>query len=159
VIGNAAADLRTELIIRVHPTEDIGFYRGEIEPLIPSGAASPITYSQGGSLDELLARSAVAVTHGSTAFMECIQSGVPVVSFDWHDFSYKQRVRRTGAFNFAADLHDLRNMVIRGVEGTLPPFSGSIEQFSESTDGVALRRELADMIHASTPIYNQKVAQ
>ena len=158
VTCSAAADLQTELIIRVHPNEDIGFYRGQIAPMVSSDAASSITYSQGGSLDELLARSAVAITHGSTAFMECIQFGVPIVSYDWHDFSYKQRIRQTNAFNFAANLHDLRTLVIHGVEGTLPSFSGGIDQFAENTDGDALRRNLAIMIRADRPICGQRLA-
>lgn len=138
-----------ELIIRVHPLENIGFYRRRIGSLNGTGGrALSVTYSQGGSLDDVLSRSAVAVTYSSTAFLDCLRWQVPIVSFDWHDFSYKQRIREHGVFYFAASLSALEELVARALSGGLPPYREGVEPFLASTSAEELKGEIAAMLDA-----------
>jgi hypothetical protein len=136
-----------ELIIRVHPLEDKNFYRRRIATLLPSsGDVQLITYSQDDGLDDVLARSAVAVTFSSTTFLDCLRWQVPIVSFDWHDFSYKNRIRDHGVFQFAGSLAELEDLVVRALSGDLPPFRDGVEPFLASTSAEELTREIGRMI-------------
>ena len=90
VLIKTAASLEAELIIRVHPLERVAEYRTRLDKLCGAEIERPIlTFSQGSELESLLSRAAVAVMFSSTVFLDCIKIGVPIVSFDWHHFSYK----------------------------------------------------------------------
>lgn len=145
-----AAKSGAELIVRVHPIERVGYYRHRIDGAMTGVAKTQkVTYSQGGSLDSLLARSAVAVTFSSTAFLDCLRWQIPIVSFGWHDFEYKESIRDRGVFHFADDLCELSDLVLRAISGTLPPFRHGIEPFLASTPEAQLRREIEHMISAA----------
>ena len=149
-----ALERSVELIVRVHPLENIGFYRRRIQTLLPSRErAHFITYSRGGSLDALLARSAVAVTYSSTAFLDCLRWQVPIVSFNWHDFTYKERIRDRGVFYFAESLAELEELVLRGLSGGLAPYRDGVEPFLASTPKTELTRELERMV-STEPLAN-----
>ncbi len=147
VLIEQAVAARRELIVRVHPLEDIGAYRGRIEAHVARGGTAPaVTYSQGGSLEPLLARAAVAVTYSSTVFLECLRWQVPIVSFDWHDFGYKDAIRDYDVFHFATSLSELGEMVARGLAGALPPARCDSEPFAAATPEAELARQFEAML-------------
>jgi hypothetical protein len=139
----AAFETNTELIIRVHPLESLGTYKAKVRELSSTSATlAKVTFSQGASLDPILERSAVAVTFASTAFLDCLRHRVPVVSFRWHDFSFRRQLEQHGVFHFAGSLAELRQIVQRAIHGDLPPFAGDIGPFLASTPADELRRGL-----------------
>jgi hypothetical protein len=147
VLLQCALNQCAELIIRVHPLERVGFYRGRIESIL-SGKERTISiiYSQGGSLDALLARSAVAVTYSSTVFLDCISRGVPIVSFDWHHFSYKRQIEKYGMFHFAKNLAHLRELLTGALHGSLQRYIGTTEPFMANSSEEELRTSIADAV-------------
>ncbi|MGH6846059.1 MAG: hypothetical protein ACREC0_01075 [Methylocella sp.] len=143
----AALETNAELIIRVHPLESLRAYQAKVRELNSTSATFPkVTFSQGASLDPILERSAVAVTFASTAFLDCLRHRVPVVSFRWHDFSFKRQLEEHGVFHLAASLAELRQIVQRAILGDLPPFAGDIEPFLASTPVGELRQGLRSCI-------------
>jgi hypothetical protein len=147
VLLQCALNQCAELIIRVHPLERVGLYRGRIES-IGSGKERviPIIYSQGGSLDALLARSAVAVTYSSTVFLDCIRRGIPIVSFDWHHFSYKRQIEKYGMFHFAQNLAHLRELLTGTLQGSVQGYVGTTEPFMADSSEEELRAGIADAV-------------
>lgn len=138
----ACEDELAELVIRVHPLEQIGTYESVMHRLSREKSGICVSYSQGGDLDELLQHAAVAVMFSSTAFMDCLRHRVPIVSFNWHDFSYKRQVAESGVFHFCESLADLRKIVRDAVRGELPSCSSSITPFLESTAEVEIREKI-----------------
>ena len=137
---HVASEMKTELIVRVHPLEPIFAYERAVREMSSELADVKVTYSQGSSLEPLLARSAVAVTFASTAFLDCLRRHVPIVSFDWHDFSYRRQLEKHGVFHFAGSLAELRQLARRAVLGDLAAFSGD--------DSALLNRTPADeLVH------------
>jgi len=135
-----------ELIIRVHPLEEISLYRGKISQWVQNGGLQvTVTYSQGPGLDELLSRAAVAVTYCSTVFLDCLRRQVPIVSFGWHDFSYKRQIEAHGVFYFAEDLAGLSRLIARGLQGDLPAYAQSTQPFLADTSDTMLRDQLSKL--------------
>ena len=65
-----AASERVELVIRVHPLEQVAEYRVRLETLFGKTLDGvDVTFSQGSGLHSVLSRAAVAVTYSSTAFL------------------------------------------------------------------------------------------
>lgn len=148
-----AAKRGRELIVRVHPLEEIGFYQCKISQWVQTGGLQvTVTYSQGPGLDELLNRAAVAVTYCSTVFLDCLRHRVPIVSFGWHDFSYKRQIEAHGVFHFAEDLAGLSRLIERGVEGDLTAYTQSTKPFLAYTPDNVLRDQLAKLSKSATPL-------
>jgi hypothetical protein len=125
-----AASERVELVIRVHPLEQVAEYRVRLETLFGKTLDGiDVTFSQGSGLHSVLSRTAVAVTYSSTVFLDCIKLGVPIVSFDWHHFSYKQQIKEYGVFRFAQSLAHLRELLTEALRGSLQGYRGTIEPF------------------------------
>ena len=129
--------------------EKIGTYESAIQRLTAEGAAGvQVTFSQGPGLDDLLARSAVAVTFCSTVFLDCLRHRVPIISFGWHDFSYKSQMEDYGVFHFCESLEDLQRLIHRALPGNLPEFSASVAPFLANTPDVELRGALRRLASA-----------
>ena len=129
-----AYEQKCELIVRVHPLEHIGYYRKIMDRLMQNDRDElKLTYSQGAGLDSLLERSAVAVMYCSTIFLDCLQYRIPIVSFGWYDFSYKQHIKEYGAFYFAGCLAELREFLKKSLKGELMPFSRNTIPFLART--------------------------
>jgi hypothetical protein len=108
------------LVVRVHPMETIGYYLKMVEKLSSDlNLRVNVEYSQGPGLTAILENTSVAVTYSSTVFLDCLRLGIPIVSFDWHDFAYKSLIQQHGIFNFAKDLSDLEKLIREGAEGRL----------------------------------------
>jgi hypothetical protein len=109
------------LIVRVHPMETVGYYRAMVERVSAElKLPMQVEYSQGAGLDSVLANTAVAVTYSSTVFLDCLRHGIPIISFDWHDFAYKSLIEQHKVFYFARDLADLESLAERALNGELP---------------------------------------
>jgi hypothetical protein len=129
----SAAETKRSLVIRVHPLDSVFHYRQLVKRLLERLNPRPdVSYSQGPGLEEALRNSSVAVLHFSTAFLDCIRLGIPIVSFDWHRFPFKEQYKDQGIFQFAADLADLKRLVALGTAGSLP-VRAEIGQFLRPT--------------------------
>lgn len=144
VLVAAACEAGRELVIRVHPLERVADYRRRIGSILAGMAIAPaVSYSQGPGLDGVLHPAAVAVTFSSTVFLDCLRLRVPIVSFAWHDFSYRRQIEQWGVFRFAHDLADLKLLIADGLAGRLKPFAKSTEPFLAATPDGVLRADLA----------------
>jgi hypothetical protein len=142
-----AASERVELVIRVHPLEQVAEYRVRLKTLCGKTLDGvDVTFSQGPGLHSVLSRAAVAVTYSSTVFLDCIKLGVPIVSFDWHHFSYKRQVEKYGAFHFAQSLAHLRELLTEALRGSLQAYRGAIEPFLANSSAEEIRAGLAQAV-------------
>jgi hypothetical protein len=142
-----AASERVELVIRVHPLEQVSEYRVRLKTLFGKMLDGvDVTFSQGSGLHSVLSRAAVAVTYSSTAFLDCIKLGVPIVSFDWHHFSYKRQIEKYGVFHFAQNLAHLRQLLTEALRGSLPGYRGTIEPFLANSTAAEIRTGLDQAI-------------
>ncbi len=144
LVGTAAAQ-RVELIIRVHPLERVAEYQVRLEKLFGRALDGvEVTFSQGSELHSALSRAAVAVTYASTVFLDCIRQGVPIVSFDWHHFSYKRQIEKYGVFHFAQSLAHLRELLTEALGGSsLKGYIGTTEPFLANTSEAELKAGIA----------------
>lgn len=143
----AGFEFGAEVIIRVHPLECLGAYQMAVSELACKEVMKRnVVYSQGGVMDALLEKAAVAVTFSSTTFLDCLRFRVPVVSFDWHDFDYKQQIDNHGVFNFCRTLDELKTMVVRAVQGQLPAYMAATETFLASMSDDEVRARIGELV-------------
>lgn len=144
-----AESIQRELVIRVHPLENVGMYRQVVAELGRHHALdiSYVRYSFGAGLDEVVRDSAVAVTFCSTVFLDCLRYKVPVVSFGWHDFSFREQVEKERVFHFAESLEDLKRLVVEALHGALPCFSGKTQPFLDPTDENQIHDFFSRVVH------------
>jgi hypothetical protein len=137
--ASAAFEAKRRLVIRTHPRDSAKSYRQALDRICSELKISPeIIFSSGPGLEEAIHNSAVVLLYFSTVFLDCLRLGVPVVSPDWHDFAFKDMVRKHGVFHFARDLRDLRNLLSEGLAHKLPA-SSSYGQFLAETPTNSLR--------------------
>jgi hypothetical protein len=118
------------LVIRVHPMERIETYERAVDKLRKElGIGANVSYSQGVGVDEVFARSCVAVLYFSTMFLDCLRHKIPVISFGWHWFPNKRQFEEEGIFNFASDLRHFESLLWQGIEGKLPQTRTGLEEF------------------------------
>lgn len=128
------AELPANLVIRVHPREKIINYKNKINKMMRSMTSTPkIIYSQGGDLDELLSGAAAVVMFASTLFLDCIKHQVPIISFNWHHFSFKHKLKSFPIFHFAEDLSNLRYLITQAIHGNLVSSTINADFFFENT--------------------------
>jgi len=142
----ASHSCRRRLVIRVHPLERILFYQrlvSEIEKELE--LHTDIAYSQGPGVEDVLARSCVAVLYFSTMFLDCLRHGIPIVSFGWHWFPNKGQFEEAGIFNFASDLADLEHLVRKGTEDKLRLRRDGLEDFLAPTQPEEISRVLREL--------------
>jgi len=143
----ACREGRADLVIRVHPMEQVGTYESVVQRLAALGGEEvKVSYSQGAGLDDLLQRSSVAVTFSSTAFLDCLRHGVPIVSFGWHDFSYKRQIAEYGVFHFCESLAELGQLVQKVLQGELPAFASSTAPFLANTPEAELKGQIQRLL-------------
>jgi len=118
------------LVIRVHPMEKISTYQRLVAGLVSDlGFGVDVQYSQGPGIQEILARSSVAVLYFSTMFLDCLRYGIPIISFGWHWFPNRRQFEEEGIFNFASDLKNFEELIAQGVAGKLNVRRMGIEEF------------------------------
>lgn len=139
------------LVIRVHPLEQVGTYESLVQRLVAQGGEEvKVSYSQGAGLDDLLRRSSVAVTFSSTAFLDCLRHNVPIISFEWHDFSYKRQIAEYGVFHFCESLTELGQLVQKALQGKLPAFMSATTPFLANTSEAELKERIQHLLGART---------
>ena len=121
VCVRAASESKRTLVIRIHPRESSATYHQVLERLAHEGFRADVQFSQGPGLDAVISNAAVAVLYSSTVFLDCLRLGVPIVSFDWHDFAYKDQLKRHGVFAFADSLSHFHALLLDGISGKLAP--------------------------------------
>jgi len=142
-----ADERERELIVRVHPMEKMGDYRRRVGLLTSDRApGAAVSFSQGGRMEDVLARSAVAVTFSSSAFLDCLRWQVPVVTFGWHDFEYRKAIAAQDVFHFARSRAELKRLVLSALDGKLPVFANSAEPFAAQMPADTLRRAFTAMV-------------
>ena len=143
---NVAAAHKTKLLVRVHPMESVDYYRAKIEKLgSGANASAEVQFSHGPGLEEAVRNACVAVTYCSTVFLDCLRAGVPIVSFGWHDFSFKQKIGDRRVFHYAQSLAKLEALVGAAIKGKLHSHSGDEEPFLAATGEAELRKAFARM--------------
>lgn len=141
---SAAAAHRTGLLVRVHPMETVDYYRRRLSKLNRGASGGvDVRFSHGPGLEQAVRDACVAVTYCSTVFLDCLRAGVPIVSFEWHDFSFKRQIGGYRVFHYAQSLADLEELVGRAIMGKLRPRTGSMEPFLANSSEVELRKGFA----------------
>ena len=131
----------------MHPLEQVAEYRVRLKTLFGKTLDGlDVTFSQGSELHSVLSRAAVAVAYSSTVFLDCIKLGIPIVSFDWHHFSYKRQIEKYGVFHFAKNLAHLRELLTEALRGSLQAYRGTIEPFLVNSSAEEIRAGLAQAI-------------
>ncbi len=149
VLLGAVRDCGAELVVRVHPQEQVGPYRTRVGRLHEGGdVQGRVLFSQGGAMGEVLGGASAVVTYSSTAFLDCIRRRVPVISFGWHDFAYRSLIERHGVFQLCSGFAELEKLAVMALREGLPPFSGDIELIDEETPDEVLRRDLRQILGA-----------
>ena len=142
---------QADLIIRVHPMEQVGTYESVMQRLTQeSEVGVNVSYSLGPGLDDLIRRAAVAVTFASTAFLDCLRHRVPIVSFGWHDFSYKRQIAKYGVFHFCASLAELGQLVRKAVQGELPAYASATTPLLANTSEEELKEQIRQLLGPQT---------
>ncbi|MDD2580810.1 MAG: hypothetical protein PHR66_02335 [Desulfuromonadaceae bacterium] len=145
---------KMKLVVRVHPSETVGYYQQIVSRLISELSLRDVRveYSHGPGLEQLVRESAVAVTYCSTVFLDCLREGIPLISFGWHDFSFKKQIEAVKVFHFADTLEELRSLVADGAKGKLAAFAGSVEPFLAGTRQEELESFFANAISGKLKI-------
>jgi hypothetical protein len=137
--ATAAFENKRRLIIRIHPRDSAEPYRHSFARVCAKlGFAPEVEFPSGPGLEEAIRNSAVALLYSSTVFLDCLRLGVPIVSLGWHDFAFREMIKKHGVFQFANDLKHLRKLLSAGLEHKLP-VSTSYEQFLAPTTPEELR--------------------
>jgi hypothetical protein len=134
------------LVIRVHPLEKISFYQSLVQGLQQTpGAGVEVVYSQGPGVEDVLARSCVAVLYFSTMFLDCLRHGIPMISFAWHWFPNKRHYEEEGIFNFVRSLSELEELLGKGIAGKLRSRRSGLEHFLAATRPQEISHLLAQL--------------
>jgi hypothetical protein len=129
------------LTIRVHPMESVAAYREAVAELQKDpGLRAEVRYSQGPGVEEVLARSCVAILFFSTMFLDCLRHGIPIVSFGWHWFPNKAQFDAERIFNFASSLRHFERLIEQGINGELEVRRAGLEEFLAPSDPEELKR-------------------
>jgi hypothetical protein len=138
-VATAAFENKRRMVIRVHPRDSSEPYKKAFTRVSAKlGFAPEVNFSSGPGLEDLIRNSAVALLYSSTVFLDCLRLGVPIVSPDWHDFAFKEMLRKHRVFEFANDLKDMKRLLSEGLQHKLF-VSSSYEQFLAPTTPEELR--------------------
>ncbi len=109
-----------ELVIRVHPLEKIIDYKLLVDSILKNTMYKcNIHYHQGNGLHELLKNTAAVVMLHSTVFLDCLKHQVPIISFNWHQFGWKETIKPYEIFFFAENLSHLAALILQAHQGKL----------------------------------------
>ena len=139
---------KVTLAIQVHPLEEVGQYKKLIAAVLqePGKMRPQINFHQGPGLEAQVANAAVAITFASTAFLDCLRYQIPIVSFEWHDFSYKHQLAENQVFYFATSLMHMESLIMQALQNMLLPYTKSTLPFLADTSAEALETGLARLV-------------
>ncbi len=148
-VARAVAKTDATLVVRVHPAEKVGVYRQMLARVAGADfARTRAQFSQGGSAAPVVKGACAAVNFYSTVFLDCLAQQVPVISYDWYDFTEKKLLAEEGVFHFATDLADLRRLVTTAIAGKLPAFEKDVEPFLARTDPAEAAASFAQIFYS-----------
>ena len=147
----SAHQLNTSLIVRVHPAESVRRYQQIVERTQHEEVLQvSVSYSQGGSLEELMTMSKVAVLFYSTVMLDCMRYSVPTISLGWADYSIRRMIDEAGTVHMARDLKDLSSLVEQAVKGELPSSIDRVSYFLDTTSPSQIRETFSSIAASST---------
>lgn len=98
------------IIVRVHPVDRIQTWRSAW--IRYAGTLPPqVRFDKGGSLKPVLRETDVAIMFFSTVFLNCLASGIPVVSLGWYPFMWREALEREGVIHFADSIEEAFQLV------------------------------------------------
>lgn len=100
------------VMIRPHPRDSVETWRRAIARW---GIPSNLELDVGGSLDEVLGRTRVAVTVSSTVLLECLRHGIPVVSLDFFPVAWRGMLSREGALALGSSSQEAAALALDAV--------------------------------------------
>jgi len=107
--------------VQVHPMDRINTWRTAWIKYAGTLPAS-VRFDKGGSLEPVLRETDVAIMFFSTVFLNCIASGIPVVSLGWYPFMWREALEREGLIHFADSLDEAWELVL-GLSSQSPSIS------------------------------------
>lgn len=138
-----------KLIIRVHPREKITDYKIKISRILQKNPLQVnISYSQGNNLETILQEAAVVVMLVSTIFLDCIQYKIPIISFDWYNFSFKEKLKSLSVVYFAENLKDFSALLLKAIHGNLELTTQESNFFLASTPSQVINEKLNSLINS-----------
>lgn len=106
--------------VRVHPADHTATWReawkrhcGHVPP--------DVYFDKGGSLERVLARTDVGLVFFSTVFLNCIASGIPVVSLGWYPLVWRGRLERKNLIHFVDSLEEAMTVIERLAQEPVVP--------------------------------------
>jgi aminopeptidase-like protein len=139
--------LSVDLVIRVHPLERIVDFQNIMNKISNELSVKiAIKYDQGGDLDALLERALAVIMVKSTVFLDCIKHNVPVISFDWCDYWFKERIKSYNIFHFTKNLADFEQTVIEAGCGNLKASMNNPELILGKTHEREIESTVAAMV-------------
>ncbi|OGT39857.1 MAG: hypothetical protein A3E81_01675 [Gammaproteobacteria bacterium RIFCSPHIGHO2_12_FULL_36_30] len=135
-IAREVAVAGAKLIIRFHPLDHITLHRNHIKKLYKNNMIDvQVEYNYKENISDLLNGAAAAIMYFSTVFMDCVKSGIPVISYDWLHFPLKKHIAPHEIFNFAKNLQELRTLIRKALSSELLPSNIDKKLFlCETTD-------------------------
>ncbi len=116
---------RARVTVRLHPMDRVETWSSAwsrwIGP-VPSG----LRFQKGGSLEPLLADTDVAIMFSSTVFLNCLASGIPVISLGWYPFMWRRELEAEGLVHYADDPEEVLALV--SDLGRAPPAPTGIDR-------------------------------
>ncbi len=98
------------ITVRVHPADRIETWRKawiDNTGAVPSG----VRFEKGGPLEAVLQETDVALMFLSTVFLNCVASGILVISLGWYPFIWREALEREGLIHFADSLEEVLALV------------------------------------------------
>jgi hypothetical protein len=89
--------------VRVHPADRIEAYQHAWREHCGRLPAR-VSFEKGGSLEPVLAKTDVAMMAFSTVFLNCLASGIPIISTGWYPFMWQAQLQAGGYIHLADSL-------------------------------------------------------
>lgn len=148
-IAQAVVAENAKLIIRFHPLDQVGLHIQHINNFYKKHAIDiDIEYSYKGSVPSLLSGASAAIMFFSTVFMDCLSLNIPIISFQWIDFSLKDAIQKYEFFNFANNLSELRILVKRALSNELKPVYVNKKLFLAETNEAEAKAVLQKIVQS-----------
>src|SRR5262249_48025480 len=96
--------------VRVHPRDRIVDWQAAFARA-GSAVAADIEFENAPPLEQVLAKTDVALMFSSTVFLDCVARGIPVVSLGWYPGQWRQALERTRAIQFARSIEQAVTLV------------------------------------------------
>lgn len=110
-----STQMNCDVTLRFHPRENPGDMTERWQALYGAIPAN-VEFSKNEPLDDVLARTAVAVMFHSTVMLNCIASRIPVIIPGWTDFGWNQALKDKAGVYLALNWADLERCLSQWLE-------------------------------------------